>query len=200
MALLLVVEPFLLQACAHPRLQQHGVEGLAEVIVGAELDAPHHAVHLVQRGDHEHGDVAPRGIALDPLEHGIAVQVRHHDVEEDEVDGRPREHVEARLPPRGGEHLVALTAEAPGQHVAVLLAVVHHQDDAAARRRRGRGLGLRARRPTRGRHAAVAGAARGGARRPRGFDRGRAPVRRRRPRRPAGGARPPRRGRARGAG
>jgi hypothetical protein len=85
---LVVVEPLLLQAGAHPRLQQHGVERLAQVVVGAELDAPHHALHLVQGGDHEHGDVASRGIALDLLEHGEAVQVRHHDVEEDEVHGR----------------------------------------------------------------------------------------------------------------
>jgi hypothetical protein len=77
----LVVQALLLQAGADPRVQQHGVERLAEVILGAELDAADHALHVVQRRDHQDRDVAQRGLGLQPLEHGVTVEVGHHDVE-----------------------------------------------------------------------------------------------------------------------
>ena len=99
MARLLVVQALLLQAGADPRLQEHRVERLGQVVLGAELDAAHHAVHLVQRRDHEDRDVAQRGIGLEPLEHGIAVQVRHHDVEQHEVDGGAASTSSAARPP-----------------------------------------------------------------------------------------------------
>ena len=85
-----VVQALLLQARADPRLQQHRLERLAEIVLGAELDAAHDAVELVQRRDHEHRDVAPGGIGLEALEHRVAVEVRHHDVEEHEVHRRRR--------------------------------------------------------------------------------------------------------------
>jgi hypothetical protein len=130
-ARLLVVQALLLQAGAHPRLEQHGLERLAEIVLGAELDAARHAVQLVQRRDHEHRDVAERRIPLDPLEHRIAVEVRHHHVEQHEIHGRARERLEPGLAARGDEQLVALAAEAARQHVPVLLVVVHDEDDRA---------------------------------------------------------------------
>ena len=55
--------------------------------------------------------------------------------------GRRASSSSAACPPVAVDHLVALTPEAPGEHVAVLLVVVHDQDDAAEWARRGRGRG-----------------------------------------------------------
>ena len=45
---LLVAQAFFLQAGIDARPQQHRVERLGQVILGAHLDAARHAVHLVQ--------------------------------------------------------------------------------------------------------------------------------------------------------
>ncbi len=144
LARLLIVKALLLQARADPRLEQHGLERLAEVVLGPELDAAHHAVHLVQRRDHEDRDVAKGRIGLEPLEHRVAVEVRHHHVEQHQVHGRPGERGQ-RGPPAGrGEDLVVLAPKPAGEHVAVVLVVVHDQDHPAVRDR-WTGAGLRAR-------------------------------------------------------
>ena len=41
---------------------------------------------VVDRGDHDHGDVAQRGVALHLGEHLEPVHARHDDVEQHEVD------------------------------------------------------------------------------------------------------------------
>ena len=84
-----VAQPLLLQTRADPRPQQHRLEGLREVVLGAELDAPHHALELIEGRDHEHGNVAQGRVALHALEELVAVEAGHHHVEEGQVDGRP---------------------------------------------------------------------------------------------------------------
>ena len=52
-----VVQPLLRQARVDPRAQDHRIERLREVVVGAGLDAANDAVDLVDRRDHDHRDV-----------------------------------------------------------------------------------------------------------------------------------------------
>jgi hypothetical protein len=144
-ARLLVVQPLLLQAGADARLQQDGIERLAQVILGAELDAAHHAVHVIERGDHEHGHRSQRGITLELLQHGVPVEVGHHHVEQHEVHGRPRQRVERRAPAGRRLHVVALAPQAASEHVTVVVVVVDDQDHGPRRGRRSAGMrrGLR---------------------------------------------------------
>ena len=52
-----VAQPLLLQAGADTRPQQHGIEGLGQVILRSQLDAAYDALDLVDRRDHQHRDV-----------------------------------------------------------------------------------------------------------------------------------------------
>ncbi len=83
LALLLIPQALLLQAGADAGAQQHRIEGLAEIILGATLDAAHHAVNLVERGNHDHRNIAQRGVGLHLTEDLVAVDLRHHDVQQD---------------------------------------------------------------------------------------------------------------------
>ena len=132
MVCLLIAEALLLQARADARAEQHRVEGLRQVVLRAELDAPHHAVHLVERRDHQDGQLPQRRVALELPEHLVAVDAGHHDVEQDQVDGRRRvtpEGLERGLPVGGRVHREAFTDEATGQEIAITLVVVDNQDD-----------------------------------------------------------------------
>ena len=72
------------------------------------------------------------GSALRRSQHLVAVEVGHHHVEQDQVDRlRAAERGERRAPAGGGADVVALAREPAGEHVAVLLVVVHDEDDAA---------------------------------------------------------------------
>src|SRR5207245_7026330 len=82
----LIVESLFLETSTDPGLKKHWVERLGEVVLGAELDAPHHTVDLVERRDHENRDIAKHGIGLQLLEHGVPVEIRHHHVEQDEIE------------------------------------------------------------------------------------------------------------------
>ena len=72
---LLIAPALLLEAGADARLQQHRLERLGQVVLGAELDAAHHAVEVVERRDHDHRDVAQPGIVLEAPQHLEAVDL-----------------------------------------------------------------------------------------------------------------------------
>ena len=61
---LLIAQALLLEAGADPRPEQHAVERLRQIVLGAELDAADHALDLVHGRDHDHRDVAQRGSAF----------------------------------------------------------------------------------------------------------------------------------------
>ena len=125
---LLIAPALLLQAGADARLQEHRVERLGQVVVGAELDAAHHAVDVVERRDHDHRNVAQPGIVLEAAQHREAVHLGHHDVEQDQVDrfaGQPVEGVPAM---DRGHRLVLEQLQLLRQHVAIERLVVDDQD------------------------------------------------------------------------
>jgi hypothetical protein len=133
MARLLIVKPLLFQTRADSSLQQDRVERLVQIVLCAQLDAAHDALDLVERRDHQHGDSAKRRVGFQALEHGVAVEVGHHHVEEHQIDRARGQDLERRQPTRRAEDVVTLAREAASQHVAVFLVVVHDQDYWAAR-------------------------------------------------------------------
>jgi hypothetical protein len=138
--LLLLPQALLLQRRAHPRPQQHGVEGLGQVVLGAEFDPFHHVVQVGQGRDHDDRNPPQPGIGLDPGQGLEAVQFRHHGVEQDQVEALGRQQVQGQEAVLGHRGAVALPLQVAAQQFPVGLAVVHHQDGSADRRSRRRGL------------------------------------------------------------
>src|SRR6516162_7745525 len=120
----------LFDAVVDPRLQQHRIEGLGQIVGGSKLDATNDTVDVLDGRDHHHRYIAQRGIGAQLLEHTIAVELRHHDVEEDEID-RSLTHLFERLAPILGGHDVFVTAgfEPHRQRKAVIVVVVDDQND-----------------------------------------------------------------------
>ena len=141
---LLIAQALLLQARAHPRAQQHRVEGLGEIVLRAQLDAADHRVHLVERRDHQDGDVAQLGVRLELAQHLGAALARHQHVEQDEVEGARAERLEGLVPAGDGAHLMPLPPSRRASSSRLLRIVVDDEDDA------GLGRGHPAPRPDRG--------------------------------------------------
>ncbi len=70
---------------ADARNQRHVSDRLGEEIVGAGFQAAHTVGRLIERGDHDHGNVMRRRIGLQPPADLEPVHVRHHDVEQDDI-------------------------------------------------------------------------------------------------------------------
>jgi hypothetical protein len=90
--LLLIAQPLLLEARADARLEQHRIDGLRKVVLGAQFDAAHYALDAFERRRDENGQVAQLEVVLQLLEYLEAVHLRHLHVEQ-KVNGS-REHVE----------------------------------------------------------------------------------------------------------
>ena len=125
-----------LQAGADPGAQQDRVERLGQVVLGARLDAADHAVGLLQARDHDHRDGVQALVRLEPLEHLEAVEIGHHQIEQDQVELLEREKLERAPAGLGAGHLVAVARQAAKQQVAVAGVVVDHQDPAGLLRPR----------------------------------------------------------------
>ena len=61
------------------------VERLGNVVAGSELESLHDVLGVVQRREENHGDVLVRGVRLQPFQLLVAVQVGHHNVQQDQV-------------------------------------------------------------------------------------------------------------------
>ena len=111
-------------------MQQHGIERLGEVVLGAGLDAAHDAVELVQCGDHDHRQIAGVLGRLEPAQNLEPVHLRHDEVEQYEVKLVAAGERQRSRAVGGGDHLVTLAREPAREHVAIGGVVVDHQNAA----------------------------------------------------------------------
>ena len=130
-----VVPAFLLEAGSDARFQQNRIEWLRQIVLGAELDAPDGAAQLIERRDHDHRDVPQLRVHLHALQHLIAIEPRHHDVEEHEVDRLGSEPLERRQAIGRADRRVAEEVELLLEQVDVQRLVVHDQDSRTSRHR-----------------------------------------------------------------
>ena len=77
-------------------------DGLEEVILGAEADAVQDDVSVLVAGHHHHGELLVRGVVAHVVQERGAVDVRHHDVGQQEVELRAAVEHGHRLAPVGG--------------------------------------------------------------------------------------------------
>jgi hypothetical protein len=89
-----------------PQEELGGVHGLAQEIVGGRGDEPLQRRGIVVRGHQHDGHVGPAGEGPQPLAHREAVEARHLDVEQHEVDRPARERLERTRTILGAQDVV----------------------------------------------------------------------------------------------
>ena len=105
------------------------VEGLAEIIVGAELQTDDSVGLLGHGGEKDDGNF---GRVAQMAAERQAVLARHHDVEHDEIEGAAVEQPAQRLGAFGNGDAIALPGEIFPHQVAYVAVIV---DDRNMRRR-----------------------------------------------------------------
>src|SRR5262249_35691226 len=115
------------------------VDGLGDKVVGAGLDGTLDVAGVIEGGDHDDADVARGRVGAQALADLEAADLRHHDVEEDQVGLPGGDLVQRFLAVGGGADVVTAVAEVRLDQLDALRVVVGDED--ARGRGRGRGLG-----------------------------------------------------------
>ena len=103
-----------------------GIEGLAQVVVGAHFQA-HDAVHVLAfGGEHDDGGAVIGGTQA--AADGKPVFARHHQVEHDDVHGFAQQKAVERLAIFGDHDFKAFLREVAAQQITDSCIVVHHQN------------------------------------------------------------------------
>ena len=116
----------LLERAPHQREQIVLVEGLGQVVEGAQLHRVDGGADGLDRGDQDHLDAVVHG--FDALEHFDAVHLGKADVEKHEVHRAGAEPVERLLAVGGLEQVVLVLQDEP-ERLADSGIVIHDQDD-----------------------------------------------------------------------
>src|SRR5262249_61728336 len=108
-------EPLFFERGADSSSQQDRIEGFAEIVLRAGLDTAHDTVDLVEGRDHDDRDIAQGRIALHLAEDLKAIDLRHHQVEQDQIVARRADQFEslASVFRYGNAIAFALQAAAP---------------------------------------------------------------------------------------
>ena len=115
------------QQIPHPNRELGTVDRLAQKLLGAGLEAAHPGVAIVERSDHDHGNVLGGGVRLDGFGQLVAVHPGHHDVEQDQVGRLALHHDERLFSAARGHQEKAFRAEHRLQQLAVVPLVVDDQ-------------------------------------------------------------------------
>ena len=110
---------------AQAGLQLARLEGLGEIVVGAELEADDAVHRLAARGQHQDRHVAGAAQAAAEIE---PVGIGQHEVEDDRVEGLALELGLAVAAGAGDGHAKARPAEIVRNHPGEAVVVVDHQD------------------------------------------------------------------------
>jgi plasmid replication initiation protein len=117
--------------------QQYRIERLGQAVVGTRAERAHDRVAVVERGEHEHRNVATFRHPPHPLEDLEAGQLRHQHVEDDEVEGLRLDRLQRRPAVLHGDHVArAVGSERVGEDVADVRIVLGDQEPRAPAHRR----------------------------------------------------------------
>ena len=126
----LVAQPLALEPVLDDQVDLVELEGLGDVVVGAELHRLHRRLGGGDGGDDDHGRVG-RQVPGGP-EHLHAVHLWHAQVGDDGVEGVPPDRLDGGLPAVGGRHVVARSLERDGEELPHALLVVYDQHSRCA--------------------------------------------------------------------
>ncbi len=116
------------QVGAHPRHQLLDLERLADAVDAAGGEGRHAAVDIGQRGHEDDRDVAAVVARLQAAAGFEAVEVGHHDVEQDQVRPGEADAVEGFEPAQRHQDFVAMAFEVADQDAEIGRVVVDDQD------------------------------------------------------------------------
>jgi hypothetical protein len=125
----LAAQAALAQRLAGDQQELLDLEGLGDVVVGAQLDGADRGLDGAERRDHHH--VRRLGERHDVADEVEAVEVGHPQVGDDQVDRLGAHHLEADLAARRRPDHVAGVGELLGEEVAHRVVVLDHQDGRA---------------------------------------------------------------------
>src|SRR5512133_293560 len=128
-----IVQALLGQAAVDPCAEQDGVEWLGQVVRRPHLDAAHYAPDVLERRDHDHGNVTELLVALDLREGVVAVELRHEDVEQDDVERLGSKRLQCPDAVLGRGDTVTLSLEVAGQEHPVHRVVVDDENGCRSR-------------------------------------------------------------------
>jgi hypothetical protein len=117
-----------------PQAQLLDVEGLGDVIVGAQLQPGDAVAALVPLGEEQDGDVTGAQVSAQAAAHLVAVDVREDDVQEDQVGELLPRSLQRLLAPRSRLDLVVQGGEVGLQQVGDVGIIFHDQNPPFAHR------------------------------------------------------------------
>ena len=113
---------------ADPGHEGRLIERLDEVIVAARLEPRDHVLDIGLGGEEDHRHETQRRIRLEAFERTDAVELRHHDVEQDQVGPRGLRHIQRLFAVFGRDHLVAGGLEPHAHDLEIGRHIVDGQD------------------------------------------------------------------------
>ena len=125
-----VVESLLVDQRSHSRDQFDAIVGFGEEVVGSCFDAADAAVSVVEGGDKDDGDEARFLVVFKAVADFEAVQLRHHDIEQDEVGVLPFHNFKGFAPVASFEDGMSGTFEQVAGSHAIERAIVGNEDTA----------------------------------------------------------------------
>jgi len=117
---------FLLEVAADAGLDRRDVEGLGDVVDHSPLEPPGLVLPAVLGGEEDDRNVLQRGILLQTAADLVAIHLRHHDVQQDQVGLVYNDHLEGLLAAGGDLHQV-VAFQRLHQHPAVCRNVIDDQ-------------------------------------------------------------------------
>src|SRR5262245_9490153 len=124
-----VAQRLLLESRRDAGAQQRWIERLEDEVLRAQLDAADDRFDFAQRGNDHDRQIVDAAIRLEPLEHAEAVELRHHDIEQHEIEIPAFDRRQGLEPVGRLLDLVDAEALQPAhQQVPVLRHVIDDQD------------------------------------------------------------------------
>ena len=125
----------LAQHRSYARHQRPVLERLGQIVVAAGVQSLDHVPRIGFRGYKDDRDRSQRGILLEHAHDADAVELRHHDVEQDQIRLEAAGFRKPLFAIRGGRHLVAVRLEAHAQDFEIFRRVVDRENAEADRAR-----------------------------------------------------------------
>lgn len=118
-------EPLAAQHGANAGRQLARVEGLGDVVIGAELETQDAVDVVAAGGEHDHGQVA---VGAQPPQHVEAAGLGQHDIQQQELRPAGQHLVEGPFDRAGGRYVEAVFAQILGQKLRELGVIIEQQD------------------------------------------------------------------------
>ena len=104
------------------------LEGLGQIVVAAGIQPLDHVARIGFGGDKDDRDRSQRAVLLEHAHHGDAVELRHHDVEQDQVRLEVAGFRKSLFTIGGGRHFVAVRLETHAQDLEVFRRIVDREN------------------------------------------------------------------------